>query len=162
MEATLEVYPKQIFYYCKSGCERFYPDGSFYDKSFEELQFLGSGTHNITLDESKNIICGNEQEVSSTERELNHVRFTLFLEKFGRVVFGEVLYTLVMSFNGQLVDEILKIINDEHIQKLENFASNIPENISKEKAKEFNFMCTASGVKQVPLENLKLLKKHFV
>lgn len=138
------------------------PGGTLHDLSYDSLAKLGSGTHEIQFNERVQSEKGpNKGFEDERSKKMSFVKFELFCDRIHSCIAGEPFATLVMSFSPELAEEICPLLSQKHMAELSAYAREIPENISSKQAEEFEFFSSSGTTTNVPIENLKTIKKYF-
>lgn len=167
---SLEILGTEVFYFWNYKPEVkgaggslgwMYPEGSLHNLSYGQLLELGSGSHEVMIDEKVRSLQSSSPELSESENDLRLVRFALFFERNDCYVVGGPFSDIVLAFYTETAETILPMLKDHHISALAEYAKEIPAQITLEEAENFQFFCSAGTYRKVPLKNLISIKKYF-
>jgi hypothetical protein len=164
-----EVSPDRVFYSInysprlknlggQSGVA--YPGGSLFSLSYEQLQALGSGTHTVEADEKVRSREGLRSPLTDDEQLVEGVRLALFVEKAGGGLPNEVICSVILGFNSRTAEQVVKLLNKEHLQELIRYAQSIPRSRHERDIGGFEIFSSGGSVK-IPDENLVALSDYF-
>ncbi|MGA4632958.1 hypothetical protein ACPA5B_03680 [Pseudomonas solani] len=170
MTLNLEIFGAEIHYFWNykpevkgvgGGLGWLYPEGSLHNLSYEALLELGSGSHEVMIDEKVRSLKSNDPQLSELENDLRLVRSALFFERNDCYVMGSPLFEIVMAFSAETAEKILPMLEEHHLSALAEYAQEIPAQITQEEAEKFQFFCSAGTYTKVPLKNLISIRKYF-
>lgn len=170
VKLNIEIHDSEIFYHWNyipeirglgGALGTVFPGGSLHGLEYEYLQEIGSGFHELEINEREQSKKGSKTITNADAEILSNVKFELFTDRYGLSVSGGVIYTLVMAFNINTAENILKLLNEMQLQELAKYAESIPNNINGEQALDFGFFNSSGSSVKVPIENLLTLKKYF-
>ena len=137
-----------------------YPDGALFGISFNELRSLGSGTHDMQMDEHNWTSTGTKPELGPDQKQLELLKLVLFGYEHGVFTATECLQHALQSFTQANSNRVIEISPDFLIQSLTEYASRVPKILRDRTPDSFDFFSSA-GTTRIPDENLQLVHEKL-
>jgi len=169
----LDVEQAEIFYSLEDvrgdGSMGFiYPDGSLHGLTYQDLLFLGTGAHKVSLDLSVPKNVGSEPIIDNEDDKLFDVfRFWLIVSRFHSYFSGQVFGNILLSFTPNNANRIVAMLNNEQIDDLRNYAKSFPASLTdreidrKTDPLKYVVLCSGGYSPPVPEENLATIISMF-
>ncbi|MCA9173537.1 MAG: hypothetical protein KDB14_03540 [Planctomycetales bacterium] len=140
------------------GC--IYHDGALFGLSFDDLNSLGSGTHNIQMDERNRTPHGTRPKFDNERGSYELFKLALFGYEHGVFTQTEVLMRALLSFTPAYSDAVLAMASDELLASLVEHAAQVPGILKDAPSIRFRFW-SSTGETQIPEQNLVLLHRKL-
>ena len=164
---SLELHESAIFYHWNyspplknigGSFGRIFSDGALFGRTFDELKTLGSGTHDIRMDEHKRTPAGTRPRYNDERKQFELFKLTAFGYRHGAFTDTDLLQSALMAFNPLYSESLLKIAPEDLMQSLVEYAKRVPEILADRTPDSFEFFSNA-GTNRIPTLNLQLLKR---
>lgn len=145
------------------GLGRVWPNGALDTLTYEDLRAMGSGTHQVDLEE---IRCysgtGDEPEDETDDEYLyRRVRFELFAERTGGGSANWAFTAIMDGMTRENAPRIAKLLPDHHVERLREFARDIPATKEARDAADYTLWSKGRGERRMPDENLVAIREWF-
>ncbi len=166
---SLELHDYAIFYHWNythpvknfgGAFGRVYPDGALFGISFRSLVKLGSGTHDVQLDETKPTPTGTKPTFDDEKQRLESFKTALFGYKHGCFTKTDLLKYALESFTETNSENVIKMAPQFLMQELIEHACRVPKILADRTPDSIDFFSSV-GSTRIPDENLQLLCKKL-
>ncbi|MGF1581696.1 MAG: hypothetical protein ACFCD0_20395 [Gemmataceae bacterium] len=163
---ALDVNEHVIFFYCNYQPSvknvggyfgRVYPDGGLFGKSFVELWVLGTGIHNIQLDDRQQTSRGTKPDFDDDRDQFEWFRLALFGYQHGVFTQTEVLMRALLAYTPNFEDCVRHLAPDFLRELLQGFALRMPEDLSDRSPDHVDFFSSSGTGTRIPDRNVELL-----
>ena len=136
---------------------RIYPGGSFHGLGYQELLTLGSGSHDVEIDERARSERGNTPAVQAQDELLRKLRWSLFMYQVGACAEGEVLCSALLAMTPHYIARAAGMLPEEWQRRLREFAGQVPAYRERGGCQFFS----SGQVTYIPDENLLAAHQWF-
>ncbi len=137
---------------------RVFPGGNFHGLSYRKLLALGSGSHEVEVNERASSNRGNEPTCSAEDEMLGELRWSMFMYQVGACIADEVIHSALLAMTPNNIARAVALLPIDWLRRMREFAAQVP--VYRERG-GCRFYSSGQQVELIPDENMVVVHQWF-